>query len=267
MPYFTTIVAALKSSNKLRFYALLLALSFTPSSFAQKLIIYTDNWAPYNFEDNGELVGISTEIIQVAMSSAGIDYEIKMRPWARAYKTVTRTPNTALFTIQRSEKREPLFKWAGPIVDSDIYLYKLKSRTDIELRQFSDLRRFQTGVLNKGAVYQYLVSRGLNTPNLHVHSRADNHLNLLFAGRVDLIPGDEIDLKYQLKNGQFDHQELEKAFLLYPGRYHIAFNKEVPDELVNKVQQALDQLNNTTLSHTIVNHYVETNNNNNKTLN
>lgn len=266
MPYFLSIVGTLKRLNKLSIYACFLVLAFAPPSFAQKLLIYTDDWAPYNFKNNDEIVGISTEIIKEAMAIAGVDYEIIMRPWARSYKTVTRTPNTALFTIHRSDKRESLFKWAGPIVKSNIYLYKLQSRADIEIRQFSDLRGFYIGALNSGAVHQHLLSKGLNESNLHAQSHADNLLNLLFAERVDLIPGDELDLQYQLKNNKHHYDDLKKAFFLYDSRYYIAFNKEVPNNLIDKVQEALNQLHETSKTQAIVNHYIETSRNVNNTL-
>lgn len=238
-------------------YAICLALLLgTSICKAEKITIYTDEWPPYNFTQQGKIVGISTEIITSALDAAEVAYELRARPWARAYKTVVNTPNTAIFTIQRSSKREELFKWAGPIVESNIYLYRLQSRADVTVSNFDDLKTYRTGVLNRGAVYQFLAANGLKQPQLHLRSESHHLLDLIFAGRVDLIPGDHIDLNYQLNSHPTYTDKLEPAFLLYKGDYHIAFNKAVPDKLINKIQQALDNIRESGLPAKAIDNYI-----------
>jgi len=55
---------------------------------------------------------------------------------------VTQNPDTMLFSVVRTEEREPLFHWIGVVCDVRSYLYKLKSRDDITAEKLSDLKKF-----------------------------------------------------------------------------------------------------------------------------
>ncbi len=53
-------------------YAFLLAVFVvTETAFAQKLTIYTEEVAPYNFTEGNKIVGVSTEVVEAVMNKAG----------------------------------------------------------------------------------------------------------------------------------------------------------------------------------------------------
>lgn len=53
-------------------YAFLLAVFVvTGTAFAQKLTIYTEEVAPYNFTEANKIVGVSTEVVEAVMNKAG----------------------------------------------------------------------------------------------------------------------------------------------------------------------------------------------------
>jgi polar amino acid transport system substrate-binding protein len=53
--------------------------------------------------------------------------DIKIWPWARGYETALKEKNTVLFSTTRTEARENLFKWVGPIMPSRIVLVAKKT--------------------------------------------------------------------------------------------------------------------------------------------
>ena len=57
----------------------------TPNS--TKLLLVTNEWAPYTSENLGEY-GMVSKIVALAMEEAGLEYEIQFRPWARALEMV-----------------------------------------------------------------------------------------------------------------------------------------------------------------------------------
>lgn len=227
--------------NRLKLITLYLTILVSPVAIAQSIVFYTDQWAPYNYMVDNEIQGISTDLIRAALAPAELSYQIKMRPWARAYLTVQKTPNTALFTVNRSASREMLFKWVGPLLASNIYLFKLKENHFIKIKGLNDLKRYSVGVLRNGSVHSFLKNNGLPDDNMNLHSHAEQHIRMLLAKRLDLVPGDEIDLKFQLKNRREEFYKMERACLLYRGAYYIAFNINTPDKLITQIQQALDQ--------------------------
>jgi len=95
---------------------LFMALGAASIGNAADLVAYTEEWAPYNFTEEGTIKGISTDIIRAACSAAKLDCDTLMVPWARAYKTASHTPNTLVFTTARKLSREQEFLWVGPIL-------------------------------------------------------------------------------------------------------------------------------------------------------
>lgn len=94
---------------------------------ARELTVVTEVWEPYNFEQKGKVVGISTEIVAATIDAAELEIApggIRILPWPRAYKMALSTPNTLIYTILRTQARESDFYWIGPLFPSDqFYLF------------------------------------------------------------------------------------------------------------------------------------------------
>lgn len=103
--------------------ALAVAASLLAPARAADLTAYTVDWAPYNYSEQGAIKGFSTDMLRAMCQSAKIDCDIRMVPWARAYKTVQTTPNTLVFTTARKPSREGEFLWVGPIVPRSTWVY------------------------------------------------------------------------------------------------------------------------------------------------
>ncbi|MDA8134685.1 MAG: ABC transporter substrate-binding protein [Desulfobacteraceae bacterium] len=209
-----------------------------------KITIYTEDWAPYNFKINEKFVGISTEIVEATFKRANVNYEMIMASWARGYRTVLYENNTMLFTTARTEEREPLFAWVGPIATRNVHLLKLKERKDISISSLEGVKKFHLGVLRDDASTQYFIEKGfIENKHFELISLAEVEIKMLYAGRYDLIPGDEIAAKYQAKSYGYDPSQIEKAFLLIDrGGYYMAFNKGTDSELVKKIENTFLQL-------------------------
>ncbi len=86
---------------------------------------YCEHYPPYNFKEEGKVTGFAVELLRAIAKQAGTEIPIKLGPWKRFLKEVTKTPNTIIFTATRNEDREDQFKWIGPISGRTIKLYKL----------------------------------------------------------------------------------------------------------------------------------------------
>ncbi len=56
------------------------------------------------------------------------EQDIHLVPWARGYRFTLDKSNTALFTMSKTQPRENLFKWVGPIFNSTHVLIAKKSK-------------------------------------------------------------------------------------------------------------------------------------------
>lgn len=221
-----------------------LFLSIGPALAAEKITALTEPWAPYSYEENGELVGLSVDFVRQILDRAGFEYDITVKPWKRAYNDTLKHSNTILFTTSHTEKRKDLFKWVGPLFPRRVVLYKLKKNSDIEVHSFEDLHKFRIGAVRGGAIEELLISKGFEAGvNFDPANSGKQNILKLFAKRVELIPGSGISIAHRMKSTPHKMSELESVFTLIDrGGYYIAVNKDTPDETVDRIRGAFDSL-------------------------
>jgi len=110
---------------KLLLSVMIIAVSATPLAAKDSWKIMTEELPPLNFTMDGQVYGIATDTLLMLMERTGIPVErkdIMMMPWPRAYRAVLKTPNSIIYATARTEQREKLFKWVGPITDLQVGL-------------------------------------------------------------------------------------------------------------------------------------------------
>lgn len=222
------------------------------------LIINTEIMVPYNFySDNHEVIGINVDIVRAILARANISADFTIYPWVRSYQIASKQHNAALMSTARTPERESKFKWVGPLASGDGYLYQLKSRTDIQVNSLLDAQHYLVAVV-RGDVYQDIFEK-LNfevNKNLILFSYNAEYMRPFLAGKVDLILGSDIVLPYMLAASGSSIDEVE-AVVKIPdtqGNY-LALNKQVPDEVVDKLNKALVELKHSEEYDRIINKY------------
>ncbi|MEI8631015.1 hypothetical protein P4S72_00655 [Vibrio sp. PP-XX7] len=66
-----------------------------------------------------------------------------------------------IYSIARTKERESLFKWVGPIAPYNVYLFKLKARSDIIVNTLEDVKKYRIGGAYQDVKQLYLVSQGI----------------------------------------------------------------------------------------------------------
>ncbi|MBW2722514.1 MAG: transporter substrate-binding domain-containing protein, partial [Deltaproteobacteria bacterium] len=84
-------------------------------ALSAELIILTENLPPLNYVEDGVLVGPSVDIVREIQRRVGSHEEIKVYPWARAYKMALEDENVVLFSMTYTKVRYDKFKWIGPV--------------------------------------------------------------------------------------------------------------------------------------------------------
>lgn len=219
--------------------------TFTIPVFANdSLTVLTEEWLPYNYMEDEQIIGISTDLVVKALKMANFNYKISLKPWKRVYNETLKNKNTLLFTTSRTKQRENLFKWVGPLYPRRIVLYRLKSNKNIIVNNINDLKKYTIGVVRGASVEEYLISKGFKD-QIHYDKATIGKQSILklFLNRVDLIPGSEISMPFRMQKTPYKFSELEMAFVLInQGGYYIAVNKNTSDKIVKKIQIALDSL-------------------------
>ncbi len=209
--------------------------------------VVTEELPPFNYtNDEGQIVGLATERLKVVMALAGLNYEIRSYPWARAYNIAQNEPNVLIYTIYRTPEREQLFKWICPLIaPGPAYLYRLKSREDIQIDNLNDISRYSVSVTAEGMELAYLRSKGMK-PGKHLDLASDTVVSYrkLLAGRVDLVLSSTQITGGSLEAMGYPRDRVVPAFEikeLNDREGCMAFGLKTDDALVEKVRRAFAQ--------------------------
>lgn len=224
--------------------ALALLLLLPRPALAERLTVVTEQFPPYNYTaEDGFFTGACTEIVRRTLDLAGLTPDFQVLPWARAYETAQRQPGVLIYTILRTEEREALFHWIGPLVPTlDINFYRLASRPDIRVRNLDDARRYTTAIMRDGVTHHYLKSRGFRDgEELDIASTEILGLNKVLAGRVDLAIGNDLSVAWRLRAMGHDPCELVKLIPFMHSGYYMAFGGQTDPALVERVRAAFEK--------------------------
>lgn len=212
------------------------------SSFLD-LHLATEDYAPMNYFERGQLKGISIDLLKLIWQREGIssEPEIILYPWARAYFELQNEPNFVLFAVARIPSRENLFQWACPIVDTEYILLAPKSHK-IKIASVDELQQYTIGTVRSDVSEQALLSI-LNEPfNILSNTRMQPNLELMDKGRIQLIAYDKLGANQMLRNAGREPDDFESVFTIADSQTCFAFNPNVPKQTVARFQAHLQEI-------------------------
>lgn len=210
---------------------------------AIELKVLTENMPPYNYEDeqSHKAAGFSVEIVKELLKRADIKTtggEIFVYPWSRAYKMVQIEKNTVLLSMTKTEEREDLFKWVGPLAPRTIWLWKLKESKEVMVNSFEDAKKYSVGGVFDFASSKYLQDQGFK---VEMTSKIELNWRKLFRGRIDMVSALELEAAHNMNKYGESFNLLEKLIKIDDRyNYYLAVNKQTSDDIVNQLQNALE---------------------------
>ncbi|WP_420474125.1 substrate-binding periplasmic protein [Noviherbaspirillum sp. ST9] len=211
------------------------------------LVFITEDYPPFNFERDGRRQGIAVDVLEEMLVQAGAKKtraDIRVWPWARGYETALKEKNTVLFSTTRTEARETLFKWVGPIMPSRIVLVAKKERA-IHIKSADDLRlgAYKIGVVREDIGGQLLANLGVQKDRTVQANSGVSVAKMLQADRVDMWAYGAPVIMWNLKELGYPADAYTEVFTLTESQhYYYAINKDTDDRLVEKLQTALEQI-------------------------
>lgn len=226
-------------------FVLCVSISTSDAGNVPPLTIMTEEWNPYNFEKDGIVQGISTDILVLMLERIGSTQgrkDIKISTWIRAYKMLQQEPNTLLFTTVRTEEREHMFKWVGPIFETEMNIYALKTRK-ITIHSVEDLKKYKIGTLRGDVTEDLLIKKvGLKLTDFQQVASNVQNTQKLMAGRIDLMAHSKETMIATCQEAGFDIDAFEPVFLLEKTQAYYAFHQDTPDAVIALFQTAFDEL-------------------------
>lgn len=211
---------------------------------ANQLSVVTESLPPLSYEERGAVTGYSTEIIQAVLQEARLTAPIELMPWARAYQRALQQPNTLIYSITRTPERDAQFEWIGVLSNRQIYLYKLKSRTDIQIKTLTDAGNYKTGLVREMASAKEFMRKGQFPDNVVDYAPTDeSNMKKFLMGRVDLAIFQNWSAAFLMKSQNRTMEELEPLLLLDgSSNYYLAMSKNSDPALVKKIRKAFEKV-------------------------
>ncbi|ERI52723.1 amino acid ABC transporter substrate-binding protein [Pseudomonas sp. EGD-AK9] len=208
------------------------------------VVLLTENFPPYNMAINGKnfaqednIDGIAVDIVREMFKRAGVKYSLTLRfPWDRIYKLALEKPGYGVFVTARLPEREQLFKWVGPIGPDD-WVMLAKGDSPISLNNLDEAKQYKAGAYKGDAIAEHLLEKGLQPLTA---LRDQENAKKLMAGQIDLWATGDPAGRYLAK--QEGISGLKTVLRFDSAELYLALNKEMPDEIVAKLQAALDQM-------------------------
>ncbi|MFC3052618.1 substrate-binding periplasmic protein [Kordiimonas pumila] len=216
-----------------------------PSAHADTMMVYTENYPPYNYmNENGEVVGLATENIRKVLDAAGLEYQIRLVPWTRAMYNAQTQKNALIYTITRTPKREEMFDWLVPIAKSNFYLFV---RAD-ETRSVTP-ETLRSGMFTASCVTGDLACDLLNWTDIGsnniipISKEGTGDFRMVIAGRSDIYLSD-LAVNAQLRKQEGYSLDLTKPVMRLNGKtgLFLAAGTQVPENIRQNIKAAYQGL-------------------------
>lgn len=233
-------------------FFILFNLSFCPapataSESIQEIQFMTENSPPLNYIEDKKIKGIFVEVLMAVSrqmeSPLGWD-RILVLPWARGYQSLSAGGKKCLFGTARTQERESLFKWAGPVARNRMILIA-KAGNEIHINSMDRIRSLKTGVIKEDIAEKILLDSDLPTESLF-RAFGDNAaidlLQDLNTGMIDVWAYGDLSARWLIKKKALNHRDFKTVYVLREEQMYFAFSQDVSNGFVSAFQRALDRV-------------------------
>ncbi len=212
----------------------------TPN-FPGQLLLYTEHYPPLTFMNSyGDITGLGSEIVFEIMKRNQQFYDITLSQWNIGYALALTNPNFCLFTMDRTEIRDTLFQWVGPLGTNTTYFFT-KAGSGIVINSIDDAKNLSAiGTVSSWFSDQYL--RELGFTNLVSDGDPRVVIEMLMNGDVDAFVCSEVTFPDLLEGLGYQYSQVVPSFALMSSDFYIAFSKNTSSTIVDQWQEKLDEM-------------------------
>jgi len=197
--------------NIIKLFLILLVCQILPAKPYQ---IVTLDYPPYEYEEQGKVKGIATEIVRETFKRMGEEIEIKLFPWKRSLEMVKNGQADAIFTIYHTKERADFLDYSNEIVmPQRTALFTLNKSAITYSGDLNELKNYSFGVV-LGISYGEKFDSFIKNDNLKINSLYDGEANIrgLLTGYSQIIVSNELGARSILK----DLNKINEVTMLEP---------------------------------------------------
>lgn len=206
---------------------------------AGTLTVLLEQVPPFSYADSeGRAQGYAVDLMHELLRRSDLTPQIEFNSWAGIYQRALTQPRTLVVSMARLPERETLFHWIGPTAARRAYLYRLKSRPDIQVPQLEAAKAYRTAVVREDAAERELLAQGFEIGKQL--DRSPDHaamLRKLFMQRNELIAANSTVAQVMAERTGYDFHLIEPVFKLseqslYMGLRRLEANQGLAKQLL-----------------------------------
>ncbi len=223
--------------------AWLLSNSPAQAQAGEAITVLLEPVPPFSYPDaNGQPAGYAVELMEEMFRRSGLSHQVEFNSWARIYQRAVGQPRTLVVSMARLPEREALFHWIGPTAARRVYLYRLKSRPDVQAPTLEAAKAYKIAVVREDAAERTLLAHGFELGKQL--DRSPDHaamLRKLFVQRDELIAANSSVAAAVMEKMGYDFKQLEAEAKLSEISLYMGLSKgEGSPALHLKLQTAWD---------------------------
>jgi polar amino acid transport system substrate-binding protein len=257
-----TIIVDKQRSFSMKIVITILFLVLATPLYALDLTVYTEEFPPFNYTQQGKVTGVSTEVVEKMFATTEFKITIKSLPWSDTYERAQKEKNALIYSISRNKNREPLFKWIGIVTPTTYSVKALTPRKDIKIDRLEDMKRYRIGTNVDDVMEQWLLGKGFELSNFSrttgKYSVVQNFKNLLNK-KIDVWPApDAVAYYIAREQGHSNPDALMKSVFKIEelsGGYYLAGSRQTSDSVIAALNSALLKFKKTDEYYKILAHW------------
>lgn len=211
------------------------------SDFPGTLQVITEQYPPISFRNSfGEITGYGSDVVYEIMKRNKCTSDVRLTLWSIGYELALYNPNICLFTMDRTETRESLFQWVGPVGTNTTWFYT-RAGSGITINSLEQARNLKTvGIISSWFSGQRLQELGFT--NLVEGREPVLMAKKLMSGEVDAFVCSGVTFPDILRDAGYPYNQVVPSYSLMSSDYYIAFSTNTPKKTVDQWQSAFNAM-------------------------
>jgi polar amino acid transport system substrate-binding protein len=218
--------------NKALVIVSLLSLLFyaAPGWAREPLLIVTDPWPPYSYEENGIATGLDVEITRAVFKQINVAVEIKFYPWKRSVLMVKNRTADGILSASITPQRKEFMYFPEESVSEGVTVFFINKGRHIKFEGLEDLNGLKAGA-QLGYKYCDEIDQSPFAIEATRTKSLTQNINMLLAKRIDfLIEVDAVGFSTAKELGVLDQIDIIPNAQYCQGGNYLAFSKKPTNE-------------------------------------
>lgn len=224
---------------------------------AEQVVFLTDDYPPYDYLQDGKVVGIGADLVRMVCAELDITPDIRMQTWQTAMRSVTEGHADAIFYLYKTPQREKiLFFPDEPLALPKSVIWSRKDNAT-RITALSDLKNRVVGLIDG---YTYSPEFDSNTEIIKKPFKDVRALvNQLHSGRIEFAAAAEMPFLYLSKQEKLG-DTFQVAMVITHSPVYVAFSKAKGEKgavLAEKFANVLRSLRQQGVTEQLTKRYME----------